>query len=307
MSPMIHLVDALHLGAPNVICIALLEAGNGELVMIDSGPENVFASVVEGIKKIGFLPEQVRHLFLTHIHLDHSGGAWRWAKEFGTHIYAHPIGCPHLVDPSKLVSSATRIYTDKMEYLWGKIEGIAPELVTEVDDHAESKIGQLSVRVLYTPGHANHHNAYQVGEKLFTGDVAGCRIGRGAPVPPFVPPEASIELWKDSLDKLRAAHPGSLYLTHFGKVDDPAAHIDALEDRIFRWSDWMRQKLVQGKSEKELVPEFQALSHKELVESGATQEDMAAYERGNPSAMSVLGLARYWRKVHPEMLIDKPA
>jgi glyoxylase-like metal-dependent hydrolase (beta-lactamase superfamily II) len=300
---MIHLVDARHLGAPNVICIALLETGDNELVMIDSGPETVFESTVAGIKRIGFSPDQVKHLLLTHIHLDHSGGAWRWGKEFGTRIYVHPIGRPHLVDPAKLVTSATRIYADKMEYLWGKIEGIAPELVNGVDDDAQLKLGQLNVRVLYTPGHANHHNAYLIGENLFTGDVAGCRVGNGPPVPPFVPPEASIEMWKESLDKLRAAKPNALYLTHFGKVNDPAPHLGDLEDRIFRWSEWMRQKLVEGKSEKELIAEFQALTHKELAESGATWEEMVAYERGNPAAMSVLGFARYWHKVHPERLV----
>jgi glyoxylase-like metal-dependent hydrolase (beta-lactamase superfamily II) len=300
---MIHLVDALHLGAPNVICIALLESGDNELVMIDSGPETVFDSTVAGIKKTGFSPEQVKHLLLTHIHLDHAGGAWRWAKEFGTRVYVHPIGRPHLVDPTKLVTSATRIYAEKMDYLWGKIEGIAAELVNEVDDNAQLKLGQLNARVLYTPGHANHHNAYQIGENLFTGDVAGCRIGHGPPVPPFVPPEASIEMWKESLDKLRAAKPAALYVTHFGKISDPVPHLKELEDRILRWSEWMRQKLIEGKSEKELIPEFQALSHKELAESGATWEDMVAYERGNPAAMSVLGLARYWHKVHPERLV----
>ena len=123
---MVYLIDALHLGSPDVICIALMESGPSELIMVDSGPESVFDSVVEGIRKLGFQPEHVRHLLASHIHLDHTGGAWRWAEKFGTKIYVHPKGAPHLVDPSRLVASAARIYGDQMDYLWGKV-GTIPE------------------------------------------------------------------------------------------------------------------------------------------------------------------------------------
>jgi glyoxylase-like metal-dependent hydrolase (beta-lactamase superfamily II) len=128
--------------------------------MIDCGPENVFESLVNGIAQLGFKASNVKYLLATHIHLDHSGGAWRWAKEFGTKIYVHPKGAPHLIDPQKLVGSATRIYGDKMEYLWGKIGPIPVAQIVPTEDQAVLQFGAVILKVLYTPGHAQHHNAY---------------------------------------------------------------------------------------------------------------------------------------------------
>src|SRR6478735_6787274 len=134
---MVHLIDALHLGTPNVICIALVQCGPNELLLVDSGPESVFDAVVAGVLKLGFQPANVRHLLATHVHLDHTGAAWRWANEFGTKIYAHPKGAPHLVNPSKLVASAARIYGDKMEFLWGAAGRIPEQNVVSVEDGSE--------------------------------------------------------------------------------------------------------------------------------------------------------------------------
>jgi len=301
---MVYLIDALHLGSPDVICIALVESGSNELIIVDSGPESVFNSVTEGIRKLGFKPEHVRHLLASHIHLDHTGGAWRWAEEFGTKIYVHPKGAPHLIDPSKLVASATRIYGDKMNYLWGTVGAIPEDRVIAVDDGAMLRFGSRQFRVLYTPGHAPHHNAYwqESEQTLFAGDVAGVRIRRGPPIPPFPPPDIHLESWKESLEKIRALKPASLHLTHFGRVDDPTRSLDALERRLFSWADWMKQRLLEGKSETEIIPEFQKFTEYDLLSDGAEEEDLSAYEQTDPASMSVSGLTRYWRKYHPEQV-----
>ena len=217
---MVYEIDALHLGSPDVICIALIESSPDELVIVDSGPETVFNSVVDGIRKLGFRPEHVRHLLASHIHLDHTGGAWRWAETYGTKIYVHPKGAPHLRDPSRLVASATRIYGDKMDYLWGKIGAISDDRVIAVDEGAVLQFGSRQFRVLYTPGHAVHHNAYwmESEETLFAGDAAGVLIHQGPPIPPLPPPDIHLESWKESLGRIRALKPASLYVTHFGKV-----------------------------------------------------------------------------------------
>ena len=301
---MVYLIDALHLGSPNVICIALVECGPNELLMVDSGPESDFDFVVEGIRKLGFRPEHVRHLLASHVHLDHTGGAWRWAKEFGTKIYVHPKGAPHLVDPSRLVASATRIYGDKMDRLWGTVGAIPEDRVIAVDDGAVLRFGSRQFRVLYTPGHAQHHNSYwlETERTLFAGDVAGVLIHHGPPIPPFPPPDIHLESWKESLDKIRALKPISLHLTHFGRVDDPVRSLDALEKRLFGWADWMKQRLLEGKSEMEIIPEFQKFTESELLSNGAKQEDLTPYEHADPASMSVSGLIRYWRKFHPEQV-----
>jgi glyoxylase-like metal-dependent hydrolase (beta-lactamase superfamily II) len=299
---MVYLIDALHLGLPNVICIALVESGPNELIIVDCGPESAFNSVVAGIRKLGFQPEHVRHLLASHVHLDHTGGAWRWAEKFGTQIYVHPKGAPHLIDPAKLVASATRIYGDKMDYLWGPVGAIPEEQVVAVDDGAVLRFGSRQFCVLYTPGHAQHHNSYwlEAEQTLFAGDVAGVLIRQGPPIPPCPPPDVHLESWKESLDKIRSLKPDSLHMTHFGKVDDPIASLSALEKRLFDWGDWMKQRLHQGKSEAEIIPEFQKFTENELLSDGAKQEDLSTYEQADPASMSVSGLIRYWRKYHPE-------
>jgi|SRR3984957_5553794 len=301
---MVHLIDALHLGKPDVICIALVECGPKELLLVDSGPESVFDSVVEGVGKLGFQPADVRHLLASHIHLDHTGGAWRWAKEFGTTIYAHPRGTPHLIDPSKLVGSAARIYGDKMNFLWGAAGTIQEDHVVPVEDGAELRFGSQQFRVLNTPGHAQHHNAYWLESErtIFAGDVAGVLIRGGPAIPPFPPPDIHLEIWKDSLDKIRALRPDSLHIAHFGKVDHPLPTLDALEKRLFSWADWMKCRLLEGKSETEIIPEFEKFTVQELLAGGTPHEDLLTYERADPASMSVAGLARYWRKYHPEQV-----
>ena len=301
---MVHLIDALHLGRPDVICIALVECGPNELLLVDSGPESVFEVVVEGVRKLGFQPGHVRHLLASHIHLDHTGGAWRWTKEFGTKIYVHPRGAAHLIDPSKLVGSAARIYGDKMGVLWGAAGNIPEDQVIAVEDDAELRFGAERFRVLYTPGHAQHHNAYWLESErtVFAGDVAGVLIRGGPPIPPFPPPDIHLESWKDSLDKIRRLKPSSLHITHFGKVADPMPALDALEKRIFDWADWMKQRFLEGKSEAGIIPEFERFTVQELLGNGTPVEDLATYERADPASMSVAGLARYWRKYHPEQV-----
>lgn len=301
---MIHLIDALHLGTPDVICIALVECGPDELLLVDSGPESVFDSVVEGVRKLGFQPAHIRHLLASHIHLDHTGGAWRWAREYGTKIYVNPRGAPHLVDPSRLVGSAARIYGDKMNYLWGTAGQIPKDQVISVDEGTELRFGPRQFRVLYAPGHAQHHNAYwlESEQTVFAGDVAGVIIRGGPPIPPFPPPDIHLESWNESLNKIRALRPASLHITHFGKIDEPMRTLDDLEKRMFGWADWMKQQLIDGKSETEIIPEFEKFTAQELLAGGTPPDDVNTYEQADPASMSVAGLTRYWRKYHPEQL-----
>ncbi len=301
---MIHLIDALHLGTPHVICVALVECGREELLLVDSGPESVFGAVVDGIRKLGFDPAHVRHLLASHIHLDHTGGAWRWADAFGTKIYVHPKGAPHLVDPSKLISSATRIYGDKMDYLWGAAGPIREDRVIAVDEGARLLFGSKRFEVLYTPGHAQHHNSYwlESDRTVFAGDTAGVLIPGGPTTPPFPPPDINLESWKESLDKIRNLNPDSIHITHWGRIDHPAGALDALEERLFAWAEWLRQRMIEMKSETEMVTEFEQFTIQELLANGATVEHLATYEQADPASMSVAGLTRYWRKYHPDMV-----
>jgi glyoxylase-like metal-dependent hydrolase (beta-lactamase superfamily II) len=300
---MVYLIDALHLDTPNVISIVLLQANRDELILVDTGPESVFETVVEKVRTLGFDPGNVRHILASHIHLDHSGATWRWAKEFGTVVHVHPKGAPHLVDPSKLLASAARIYGNRMNELWGATESIPQRQVAPGTD-CTLRLGSLLIKVVNTPGHANHHNAYWIESEriVFAGDVGGVKIGNGPLVPPFPPPEINLELWRDSLAKIRALGPRSMYVTHFGEVPDPLSSLDGLETRLDTWPDWIRREMNQGKSEEEMLPGFQAFVEEELRTGGATEEDLKIYERADPASMSIPGLTRYWRKFHPEQI-----
>ncbi len=296
---MIHVLDTQHLGRRGIIAVTALETSEG-LVLIDTGPESTFETIAAELRRLGTEPGAVRHVFLSHIHFDHAGAAWRFA-ELGATIYVHPRGAPHLIDPAKLVASATRLYGDQMERLWGRFATIAPERIRILEDEAVIRVAPFDIRAVETPGHASHHHIYHWDDIVFGGDVAGVRLGEGTPVPPLVPPELDIEAWRQSIAEIRALNPASLYLPHFGPVTgDIAAHLDALEERIVRWSIWFRDRLRAGEDETAMRPAFADYVASELREAGATESELADYEQADPSFMAVSAAIRYWRKRHPE-------
>src|SRR5438270_5792612 len=166
---MIHVLDTHQLGTSGIVAATAVETREG-LVLFDTGPESTFDNVAAGLGRIGFAAADVRHVFLSHIHFDHAGAAWRFA-ELGATIYVHPRSAPHLIDPAKLVASATRIYGDQMERLWGKFAAIAPERIRVLEDQEVVHVAPFEIRAIATPGHASHHHVYQWNDNIFGGDV----------------------------------------------------------------------------------------------------------------------------------------
>ncbi|MGB9156359.1 MAG: MBL fold metallo-hydrolase [Chthoniobacterales bacterium] len=274
-----------------------LETNDG-LVLFDTGSESTFDNIVTGLQKIGASANDIRHVFLSHIHLDHAGAAWRFA-ELGATIYVHPRGAQHLIDPAKLIASASRIYGDDMQRLWGRIAPVPEERVRILEDKNVIQVAPFEIRAIATPGHASHHHVYHWEDNLFGGDIAGVRLENGPPIPPFVPPELHIESWHESIAKIRELNPTKLYLPHFGLVKGSVAtHLDALDERVTRWSEWFREKISAGVREPDLVPAFARLEHDDLTGHGATEELARDYETADPSHMAVPGAIRYWQKYH---------
>jgi len=300
---MVHIIDTRQLGRPGIVAATALETDDG-LALFDTGPESTFDNVVAGLGQAGFKAEDVRHVFLSHIHFDHAGAAWRFSK--GATVYVHPRGAPHLIDPAKLIESATRIFGDDMQRLWGKIAPVPAERVKIVQDNEVVRVGQFEIRAIETPGHASHHHVYHWDDNVFGGDIAGVRIGTGPPIPPFVPPELHIESWLKSIAQIRALKPANLYLPHFGKVEGSLSdHLDALEERVTRWAKWFRDKIRAGADEQQLRSEFAQYEHADIIAgSSAFVADhsslVTSYETADPSYMAVAATMRYWKKYHPE-------
>lgn len=293
---MIKLLDLNFLGVSRAIAAYIMETSEGP-VLIESGPYSTFSHLVEEIKKAGYTPEDIQHVFLTHIHFDHAGAAWAFAQ-LGAKIYLHPFGVRHLANPEKLWNSAKRIYQDDMERLWGEMQAIPEEQLQAVEHKEELKIGDTVIKAWHTPGHAVHHIAWQAGEVIFTGDVAGVRIHPEDQLvePPCPPPDINVEDWLDSIQTIRDLQAKTLYLTHFGGIEDIDWHLDELEKRLIEWSNWIKEKMEMGESADETVPDFRAFVSEQLREKGIEEEGVKQYEAANPSYMSVAGLMRYWKK-----------
>jgi glyoxylase-like metal-dependent hydrolase (beta-lactamase superfamily II) len=300
----IHILDTRQLGRAGIVAATALETEDG-IALFDTGPESTLENVTAALRQSGSDPDDVRHVFLSHIHFDHAGAAWRFA-ESGATVYVHPRGAPHLIDPTKLVESATRIFGDDMQRLWGRIGPVPAERVKILEDNKIVRVPPFEIRAIATPGHASHHHVYHWDDNVFGGDIAGVRIGNGPPIPPFVPPELHVESWLESIGKIRALNVANLYLPHFGKVKGYVPdHLDALEARVTCWGEWLRDKIRARLSEEQLSVEFAEYEHVDLRAWGASDDDVQGYEAADPSYMAVGAAIRYWKKYHPEMVSIK--
>lgn len=284
----------LHFQAEGTVGAFLVRTKEGP-VLVETGPESLAGHLEAALQAQGFALADVRHVFLTHIHLDHAGAAWRLARH-GARIYVHPRGAVHLAEPGKLLDSARRIYGEAMERLWGRLEPIPADQITTLEDGETIRLGGLALQAIHTPGHAVHHITYRLEDGLFTGDVGGIRIGQGPVIPPFPPPDIDLEAWQISIARMRAVRPTHIYPTHFGIKGDGLAHLDSLEENLHRIAGWMRDQLAAGLTEEALVPRFQDYMEALLAGQGLTGEAIQDYEIADPAFMSVHGLARYWRR-----------
>ena len=273
----------------------VIETGEGP-ILIETGPETVFENLKSGLSDLGYSPSDVKHVFVTHIHLDHSGGAWRLA-ETGSTIYVHPVGAPHLIEPEKLMKSATRIYgEDNMKRLWGEVGGMDKDRVVAIEDGQSINIGGVEIRVVETAGHAGHHHCYLIENALFTGDTAGCMMAGGPMIPATPPPEIHLEKWNASIDKMREISPDVIYLTHFGGYTDVGPMLDAAAERLEQWSEWIGERVSAGKSDEEVTEEFGAYFDEIFEREGASEEVHKKYALMAPYHMNAGGLIRYWKK-----------
>jgi glyoxylase-like metal-dependent hydrolase (beta-lactamase superfamily II) len=271
-------LDLRHLGADRVIGVYLLETEDG-LALFDCGPASCADELKRRLAEQGLELRDVRHLLLSHIHLDHAGAAGVLVGEHpGLHVHVSAVGAPHLVDPSRLESSARRLYGDAFDRLWGELAPVPRENVHEVGERV------LGLDCFPSPGHASHHVCYAEADgTLLAGDAAGVRIAPAETVlPPTPPPDVDVEAWHATLDELERRAPNRLALVHFGLFEDVERHLADLRRRLAFWAE-----LVAGGASQE---EWEQRARADLGDAAAT------YEQAMPLWQSYAGLRRWAEK-----------
>jgi glyoxylase-like metal-dependent hydrolase (beta-lactamase superfamily II) len=270
----VTIIDLRHQGAERVIGSYLLETEDGP-ALHDCGPTTCVGALEAGLRERGLELTDIRHLLLSHIHLDHAGAAGVLVRENPRlQVHVSEIGAPHLVDPSRLEASARRLYGDTFDTLWGELAPVPQQNVHVVGDRV------LGFDCFPAPGHASHHVVYVDADgTAYCGDAAGVRIQpHELVVPPAPPPEFDLHAWHRTLDELERHEPQALALIHFGVAHDVDNHIAQLRIRLDEWAGIV----VAGAS----LQEFEA----------AVDEGIEEYERAMPLWQSYAGLKRWAEK-----------
>ena len=283
-------------GKTQAIASYLIRHSTG-VVLVESGPGSTLSALEAGLAKEGFSPRDVTHVLLTHIHLDHAGAAG-WFSQQGAQIIVHPVGAPHMLHPDKLIASATRIYGDRMESLWGEFLSVTESRLRVVQDAEEIVIGDLRFIPINTPGHAEHHYVYLFEDLCFSGDVGGVRIP-GYPYlrVPMPPPELHLERWHASIARMRKEKFARIAPTHFGIFDNPEWQMREVEKGLDSAARWLEHAMSVDPPAEELRQSFTKWMEDEGHAQGLSPEATRAYELANPLGMSADGLSRYWKKV----------
>jgi glyoxylase-like metal-dependent hydrolase (beta-lactamase superfamily II) len=269
-------IDLLHMGHENVICCWQVDG-----LLIDPGPQSCEQTLLEALDG-----ERPRALVLTHIHLDHAGATGALVRRWpDVPVYVHERGAPHVVDPSKLIASASRLYDD-MDERWGEIVPVPEGNVRVISDGDRFE----GLRVAYTPGHASHHVCFlhEDSGRAFTGDIVGVRIpGSRLTVMPTPPPDIDVEVWQDSISTVEDWRPAALSLTHFGLHEDVDTVIAAARENLASLARDARE-LDAAAFEERFVADVEARAGDDAL--------LATYRQAAPPELQYGGLERYWRK-----------
>ncbi len=298
VSTNIRLVDLEHLGTSQVIAACLLESSLGS-TLIDPGPASTLETLQARLTEHGVEISDLTSILLTHIHLDHAGATGSLVRlNPRITVHVHERGAPHMIDPDRLIQSATRLYGADMDRLWGPFLPVPAANVRTLSGGETLRISGRTVEVAYTPGHASHHVSYLDGESgvAFVGDTGGIRIANLPYVlAPTPPPDIDLELWKESLARISDWRPVRLFLTHFGPADGVADQLARLWDALRERTDAVRQSLQAESTDAERSKEYERQVAEDLRRH-LSEAEAHRFEAGSGTHMGWAGLARYLRK-----------
>ena len=291
-------VDLTFLGRPEIIATAILHGPAG-VALVDPGPDRTIDNLTTALTRKGIRFEDIRHLLITHIHLDHAGATGTIVERFPhIEVVVHGRGAPHMADPAKLLASAGRLYGEDMDRLWGEVKPVPHERLRVVDGGETLEIAGREVLVAYTPGHASHHVSYfdTASRVAFVGDTAGIRRGSGCYVmPPTPPPDIDLEAWRESQERILAWDPDTLFVTHFGPFHGARQHFQAMFENLSEWNRIVRRLLAHPsitdeERERRFIEEAFIDLRRRLGDAEADD-----YTRAGGLNYSWQGLARYWK------------
>jgi glyoxylase-like metal-dependent hydrolase (beta-lactamase superfamily II) len=294
-------LDNLWMGRPRSIAAGLLES-DGHRSIVDPGPGSTLDTLRQQLQVRGIGVADLRAILLTHIHLDHAGATGALVRENPRlAVYVHKNGAPHVIDPSKLLASAQRLWPSNLQRLFGETLPVPAENLRILEGGETLKLGSRQVEVVYTPGHASHHVSYFDKEEgvAFVGDTAGVRIeGNSFVMPATPPPDIDLGIWDKSFAAILQRKPECLFLTHFGYSDNPSEHILLFRERLHQWAALAEEILRTAASDSAAMDSFMSATHAEISQHlPADEADHYAFSAG--LNLSFLGLARYLRKRAP--------
>lgn len=290
-------IDLNFRGSERVIATAVLLGPDG-VTLVDPGPTSCLPALENGLLQRGLTLRDVRTLLITHIHLDHAGAVGTMVERVPSiRVHVHERGAPHMVDPAKLLASATRLYGDQMDTLWGAFLPVPTANVNVLKGGERIAAAATNLRVAYTPGHAKHHVSYldETTGVAYVGDTGGIRVSGDYLIAPTPPPDIDLAAWRDSLAAIESWQPVSLFLTHFGVVTGAKAHLTRFRDTLTAQAEAVRQLLTVGATDevraRAFVEQMRREARKAMSEHEARTMELAA-----PFDQLWQGLARYWAK-----------
>jgi glyoxylase-like metal-dependent hydrolase (beta-lactamase superfamily II) len=292
------LIDLNWTGRPHAIASLLIDSA-GVRALIDPGPESTLDTLRAALHSRNLDIQTLDFLILTHIHLDHAGATGALVRENPRlSVYVHQFGATHMIDPSRLLASAGRLYGGNLIPLYGECGPVPEASLLPLDGGEKIQIGDVELDVFYTPGHASHHVSFwhAASRTAFVGDTAGIRVqGDSFLLPATPPPDIDMELWNQSLDSIASWRPERLFLTHFGYIENPAAHIQLYRDRLRDWTA-LTDRLLQENETPEAAEQKFVESVSSEVCKALPPEAAELYIFNGGLGLSWRGLVRYVRK-----------